>query len=90
MSYKTKKELIEAVEAAGFEKMSDGNYYVSGEYVLSHGEYERPEYRPTRYKDGWSLKALYFYYQGTFYAPEDGRVDFWIEDQCLIIEEVKS
>lgn len=42
-------------------------------YYLSHGEFSRPEYRPVRYKEGWGIKILFFYYAGTFNAPKDHR-----------------
>lgn len=57
-------------------KSKSGKWYEPGNYYLAHGEYERPDYVPTRYKDGWSLKVVYYFYAGTLFAPEDGRVEF--------------
>lgn len=53
-------------------------WYYDGTYYLSHGEYERPDYIPVHYKGGWGLKARYYYYSGTLYAPDDGRCE-WAE-----------
>lgn len=70
----TKAELIELCHAAGMHGNDDGLYW-PGTYVCSHGEYARPLYYPRRYADGYSLRAEYSYYSGTFYARQDGRVD---------------
>jgi hypothetical protein len=79
--FATKPELIAWLERNGFEQMSNGNWYLPGRYDLSHGEYERPDYAPRRYKGGWSLHATYYYFAGTLRAKEDGRVcdDFFLE-----------
>lgn len=79
--FATKSEITKWLEREGFEQMSNGNWYLTGRYYLSHGEYERPDYAPRRYKDGWSLHATYYYYAGTLYARKDGRVcdDFFME-----------
>ena len=74
MTFATKKQLTDWLEMNFYIKDNNGNYYWPGTYYLRHGEYERPEYAARRYKDGWSLYARYYYYQGTFNAPEDGRV----------------
>ena len=72
--FATKSELTKWLELNGFSQMSNGNWYPSGRYDLSHGEYERPDYTPRRYKCGWSLHATYYYYAGTLHAKKDGRV----------------
>lgn len=74
-TYATKAALITALEGAGLQSTSSGAYYVPGAYVCSHGEYDRPDYTPRHYKDGWALHASYYYYSGTFYARQDGRLD---------------
>lgn len=74
MTFETKKQLIEWLENNNYSQTSSGNFYAAGTYYLSHGEYEKPEFKPTRYKDGWSVKGIYFYYNGTLNAPQDGRV----------------
>lgn len=79
--FATKAELIEWLEREGFEQGSNGSWYSSGRYNLSHGEYERPDYTPRKYMCGWSLHATYYYYAGTLYARKDGRVcdEFFLE-----------
>ena len=47
------------------------NSAISGIYYLSHGEYARPMYSVVKYRDGYAVKASYFYYPGTFYAPKN-------------------
>jgi len=76
MIFATKKELIEWFNSnENYSATSNGNYYPTGTYYLSHGEYSQPEFKPTRYKDGWSVKGIYFYHSNTFNAPKDGRVN---------------
>ena len=79
--FNSKAELIEWLERNGFWQLSNGSWYFSGRYDLSHGEYERPDYTLRKYRCGWSLHAKYYYFPGTFYAKEDGRVcdDFFME-----------
>jgi len=77
--FKTKKEVGIWLDKH-FEYDGDGTWSQTGIYVTSHGEYARPRYKPARYKDGWGINATYFYYEGTFNCPRNGRVDdFWIE-----------
>ena len=73
-SFTTKQDAINWLEANGFEWMDNGSFYRPGTYYLRHGEYERPDYTPRRYKDGWGIHAKHYYFSGTLYAPEDGRV----------------
>ena len=54
--------------------MTNGNFYQRGTYYLCHGEYAMPEFSLRRYKDGWSLHAIYHYYSGAFDALNNGRV----------------
>ena len=74
-NYPTKAAAIAALLAAGCKRTSDGRFYFPGRYVCAHGEYERPDYAPRKYKDGWGIHAAYYYSAGTFCAPKDGRVD---------------
>lgn len=74
-AYPTKAALIAALDASSIVPMSGGRWYMPGTYYTAHGEYERPDYTPRRYRDGWSLHASYYYYAGTLYARQDGRVD---------------
>jgi hypothetical protein len=83
MAYKTRKELVEAARKIGFLGEESSLHRPCHIYVLSHGEYSQPEYVPTRYKDGWDLKMVTHYYEGTFNAHPGGRValdEFCIED----------
>lgn len=79
--FASKAELIEWLERNGFEQLSNGKWFYTGRYALSHGENATPDYAPRRYKGGWSLHATYYYYAGTLYAKKDGRVcdDFFTE-----------
>jgi hypothetical protein len=46
----------------------------SRDYILSHGEYGRPDYkaRKVRGEDAYYIHATYYYYAGTLYAKQDG------------------
>lgn len=78
LSFKTKKEAAEFLhnkKLCYFEgsKTQEQAWSVSGMYVCSHGEFARPEYVLRRYKDGWGVKIIYYYYCGTLFAPKDRR-----------------
>lgn len=75
MAFATKQQLIDWLKSSGYKQTSTGDWFPSGTYYLSHGEYSQPDYTPRRYKDGWSLHAIYYYHPRTFNAPLDGRVD---------------
>lgn len=47
------------------------NSAISGTYYLNNGEYARPSYSVIKYRDGYAVKVSYFYYRGTFYAPNN-------------------
>ena len=42
-------------------------------YVYSHGEFARHEYVLRRYKDGWGIKIIYYYYCDTLFTPLSDR-----------------
>ena len=75
--FKTKKQAVEFLESISWlDSHSDGKKYSSNRtYYLNHGEYSQPDYYPVRYKDGWAIKADYFYYTDTIGARKDGRMD---------------
>jgi hypothetical protein len=82
LSFPTKKEALEylrSIDELEESSKTPGVFWETGTYYLSHGEYERPDYRVRRYKDGWGVHATYYYYAGTLYAPKDGRLldDIW-------------
>jgi hypothetical protein len=84
LSFATKKEALEYLRAIPQLEESakrPGVFWETGTYYLSHGEYERPDYCVRRYKDGWGVHMTHYYYAGTLYAPEDGRLwwDVWSE-----------
>ena len=55
-------------------EMNNGAFYPHGKYYLTHGEYSQPEFKAVRYKDGWGVKKIHYFYANT-YAPQaqDGR-----------------
>ena len=75
--FKTKKEAIQFLASIEWlESHSEGKKFSSNRiYLLSSGEYSRPDYYPIRYKDGWAISITYFYYPDTLYAPKNGRMD---------------
>lgn len=72
----TKKDVIAYLKSIDYlQESNDGSYFFeSGTYYTAHGEYSRPDYKPRRYNDGWSIHVTYYYYPGTFNAPRDGRI----------------
>ena len=72
--FNTKKEAVEFMRGMGnLVEMGNGNFYPAGTYYLAHGEHSQPEFKVVRYKDGWGIKKIHFFYPGTFFAPKDGR-----------------
>ena len=65
-------------------QMDNGNFYPHGTYYLAHGEYSQPEFTATRYKDGWGIKKIHYFYANTFHAPRDGRCA--VLDARLVLE----
>ena len=75
--FETKKQALDFLESIDWlTSHSNGKKYSSNRtYYLNHGEYAKPAYYPVKYKDGWAIKADYFYYGGTVGARKDGRMD---------------
>ena len=78
ISFSTKKEAVEFMHSKnlwyfeGYASQEQAWSY-SGAYLLSKGEFARPEYVIRRYKDGWGIKIIYFYKYDTLYVPKDHR-----------------
>jgi hypothetical protein len=76
LSFKSKKSLVKYLIDVGLEQSINEKYFFeTGTYCLNHGEYDRPDYIPRRYKDGWGVHVQYYYYAGTIYQPLSGRID---------------
>ena len=65
-------------------EMDNGDFYPHGTYYLAHGEYSQPEFKAVKYKDGWGIKKIHYFYNNTFYAPQDGRCA--VLDDVLVLE----
>lgn len=78
LSFETKKKAVEFMHSKnlwyleGFASQEQAWSY-SGAYLLSKGEYARPEYVVRRYKDGWGVKIIYYYVGDIIFAPKDRR-----------------
>lgn len=84
-SFETKSQAVEFLsdlENKGFLSSHSNGWSETGTYYLSHGEYSQPDYRPTRYKDGWGIAKVPFYYANTFNAPARHRVDLRLIEDC--------
>ena len=74
--FATKKEVIEFMRTlSNYVESGSGFFYSKGRYYLAHGEYDRPDYWPTRYKDGWGVREKTYFYPNTFYARKSGRCE---------------
>jgi len=76
-TYKSRKEVRDALSSAGFMYIGDGVWTPRGVYHLHHGEYSQPEYTIRRVRGGFAIHCRYYYYAGTINAPRSGFVD-WI------------
>lgn len=78
LSFSTKKEAAEFLHNKKLcycegSKTQEQSWSVYGMYVYSHGEFARPEYVLRRYKDGWGVKIIYYYFYNILFAPKDRR-----------------
>jgi len=72
--FETKQAVIDFLESQDNLHSHSKGYSPNGVYCLSHGEYSKPDFKPCRYRDGWAIKVIYYYYVGTLNAPKDGRL----------------
>lgn len=80
LSFKTKKEAAEFMHSnsrlkyhKGIESVFEQTWSFSGQYTCSQGEYARPDFVLRRYKDGWGIKIIYYYFHSTLFPPKDRR-----------------
>lgn len=78
LSFSTKKEAERFMHSRNFlyyesTATLEQSWYNRGIHVCSHGGFARPKYVVRRYKDGWGIKIIYYYYCGTLFAPKDRR-----------------
>ena len=84
--FATKREAVEFLRSQKYlTETNKGNFYPHGTYYLAHGEYSQPDFVATRYKDGWGIKKIHYFY-ATFHAPRDGRCG--VLDDKLVLESV--
>lgn len=68
----TKMDCEKLLKSKGFVRGNKGIWYRPGVYELRHGEYASPNYYVRHRSRGeFGIKVEYFYYPGTFNAPED-------------------
>ena len=83
--FANKREAVEFLRSQKYlSEMDNGAFYQHGTYYLAHGEYSQPDFVATRYKDGWGIKKIHYFYANTFYAPRDGRCA--VLDAVLVLE----
>lgn len=83
--FATKRDAVEFLTMQKYlTQMNNGNFYQVGTYYLAHGEYSQPEFKAVRYKDGWGIKKIHYFYVNTLYAPQDGRCVMF--DDVLVLE----
>jgi DNA helicase TIP49 (TBP-interacting protein) len=73
-AYETKGELMAVLRRSILFKISESRevYDYKGSYVLRHGEISAPYFVIRKYKDGWALKIITHYIDGTLHAiPSD-------------------
>ena len=89
--FSTKKEAIEFLRNLGnLEELTNGNFCPKGTYYLAHGEYSQHEFKPARYKDGWGIKKIHFFYSTTLHVPKDGRciaANEWGDGTTLVLQD---
>ena len=86
LTFATKAEVIEFLRSQDYLFEHSNGFSPKGTYYLAHGEYSQPDFKPVRYKDGWGIKKIHYFYDGTFYAPKNGRCA--ILDNILVLESM--
>ena len=83
--FATKRAAVEFLRSQKYlTEMDNGAFYPHGKYYLAHGEYSQPDFKAVRYKDGWGIKKIHYFYAKTFYAQKDGRCA--VLDGNLVLE----
>ena len=83
--FATKREAVEFLRSQKYlSEMDNGAFYPHGTYYLAHGEYSQPEFKAVRYKDGWGVKKIHYFYANTLYAPQDERCA--VLDAVMVLE----
>lgn len=73
------KAYLDKLVSLGHLETNSRIYWEPGTYTLTHGQYDRPDYEPAKYKNGWGIAANRYWYKGTIGAPSPrGRVDLKI------------
>ncbi|MBS6026370.1 MAG: hypothetical protein KH899_02020 [Haemophilus pittmaniae] len=83
LTFKSKTEAINFLSSRDDLYEHSNGFSPKGTYYLSHGEYSSPDFKVVRYKDGWGIKKIHYFYDGTFYAPKDGRCALYGDDLVL-------
>ena len=79
MNYPTRAAAVVALQEIANETgmlvlFKNGEAFLKGDYILSKGEYDRPDYIPTHYKCGWGIAEVHCYFQGSFNVTKRHRV----------------
>ena len=78
--FATKREAVEFLRGQKYlTEMDNGDFYPHDTYYLAHGEYSQPDFKAVRYKDGWGIKKIHYFYANTLHAPRDGR--------CVVLDD---
>nr|DAR90805.1 MAG TPA: hypothetical protein [Caudoviricetes sp.] len=86
LTFKSKAEAINFLSSRNDLYEHSSGFSPKGTYYLSHGEHSAPDFKAVKYKDGWGIKKIHYFYSGTFNAPKDGRCTLYGED--LVLESV--
>lgn len=84
--FKTKADAVKFLQEQDYLYEHSNGFSHKGTYYLAHGEYSAADFKPCRYKDGWGIKKVHYFYKGTFNTPKDGRCDML--DGKLVLESV--
>ena len=84
--FKTKAEAVKFLQEQDYLYEHSSGFSHIGACHLAHGEYSVPDFKPCRYKDGWSIKKVHYFYAETFNIPKDGRCGML--DDSLVLESV--
>lgn len=52
-----------------------GGFSPNDTYYLAYGEYSAPDYKPTKYEDGWGIRIVRHYFPSIFGVIHERRCD---------------
>lgn len=83
LTFKSKLEAISFLRNNNDLYEHSNGFSPKGIYYLSHGEYSAPDFKVVKYKDGWGIKKIHYFYDGVFNTPKDSRCELYNDNLVI-------